>query len=154
MDQRSFIYCYWLITIGLDFQNLAYQGQNLDQFWATDVIFVSKEPHCNGKTTIGLDFKNLVYQTKNLARFVPNLKSLAKEFFISVSETQAQSSSNIISDYKLKIEEYHLSSVRDFSKFYKDIEKLNILAFCERLNLKSQEKIILSVPSYWYGARL
>jgi len=63
------------------------------------------------------------------------MKSLAKE-----SETQAQSSSNIISDYKLKIEEYHLSSARDFSKFYKDIEKLNILAFCERLNLKSQQK--------------
>ena len=76
------------------------------------------------------------------------MKSLAKEFFISVSETQAQSSSNIISDYKLKIEEYHLCSVRDFSKFYKDIEKVNILAFGERLNLKSQEKIILSVHSY------
>ena len=71
------------------------------------------------------------------------MKSLAKE-----SETQAQSSSNIISDYKLKIEEYHLFSVRDFSKFYIDIEKLNILAFGERLNLKSQEKIILSVHSY------
>ena len=70
------------------------------------------------------------------------MKSLAKE-----SETQAQSSSNIISDYKLKIEEYHLSSVRT-SKFYNDIEKLNILAFGERLNLKSQEKIILSVHSY------
>ena len=64
------------------------------------------------------------------------MKSLAKE-----SETQAQSSSNIISDYKLKIEEYHLYSIRDFSKFYKDIEKLNRLAFGERLNLKSQEKI-------------
>ena len=72
-----------------------------------------------------------------------NLKSLAKE-----SETQAQSSSNIISDYKLKFEEYRLSSVRDFSKFYKDIEKLNISAFGERLNLKSQEKIIPSVHSY------
>ena len=111
-------------------------GQSLS-FWATDFIFVSKEPYCNWKTSIGLDFKNLVYQTKNLARFGPNL-----------------SSSNIISDYKLKIEEYHLSSVRDFSKFYKDIEKLNILAFGERLNLKSQEKIILSVHSYWYGTRL
>ena len=71
------------------------------------------------------------------------MKSLAKE-----SETQAQSSSNIISDYKLKIEEYHLSSVRDFSKFYKDIEKLNVLAFVKRLNLKSQEKTIQSVHSY------
>ena len=58
-------------------------------------------------------------------------------------------SSNIISDYKLKIEEYHLSSVRDFSKFYKDIEKLNILAFGERLNLKSQEKIITSFILIW-----
>ena len=76
------------------------------------------------------------------------MKSLAKEVFISVSETQAQSSSNIISDYKLKTEEYHLFSVRDFSKFYKDIEKLNVLAFGERLNLKSQEKTIRSVHSY------
>ena len=82
------------------------------------------------------------------------MKSLAKEFFISVSETQAQSSSNIISDYKLKIEEYHLFSVRDFSKFYKDIEKLNVLAFGERLNLKSQEKTIRFIHSYWYGTRL
>ena len=75
------------------------------------------------------------------------MKSLAKELFISVSETQAQSSSNIISDYKLKIEEYHLFSVRDFSKFYKEIAKLNISAFGERLSLKSQEKRILSVHS-------
>ena len=52
------------------------------------------------------------------------MKSLAKEFFISVSKTQAQSSSNIISDYKLKIEKYHLSLVGDFSKFNKDVEKL------------------------------
>ena len=110
-------------------------------FWATDFIFVSKEPYCNWKTTMWLDFKNLVYKTKNLAQFDPNL-------------AHPQSSSNIISDYKLKIEEYHLCSVRDFSKFYKDIEKVNILAFGERLNLKSQEKIILSVHSYWYGRRL
>ena len=39
------------------------------------------------------------------------MKSLAKD-----SETQAQSLSNNISDYKLKIEEYHLFSVGDFSK--------------------------------------
>ena len=83
------------------------------------------------KTTIGLDFKNLVYQTKNLARFGPNLAIWATPL-----------------DYKLKIEEYHLSSVRDFSKFYKDIEKLNVLAYGERLNLKSQEKTIRSVHSY------
>ena len=48
----------------------------------------------------------------------------------------------------------HLSSIRDFSKFYKDIEKLNVLAFGERLNLKSQEKTIQSVHSYCYGTRL
>ena len=94
--------------------------------------------------TIGLDFENLVYQTKNLAWFGPNLAIWANPF----------NSSNIISDNKLKTEEYHLFSVRDFSKFYNDIEKLNILAFGERLNLKSQEKIILSVHSYWYGTRL
>ena len=113
-------------------------------FWATDFIFVSKEPYCNWKTSIGLDFKNLVYQTKNLARFGPNLAIWVNPF----------NSSNIISDYKLKIEEYHLSSVRDFSKFYKDIEKLNISAFRERLNLKIQEKIILFFHSYWYSTRL
>ena len=122
-------------------------GQSLC-FWATYFIFVSKEPYCHWKTTIGLDFKNLVYQNKNLAWFSQNFAIWANPF----------NSSNIISDYKLKIEEYHLSSVHDFSKFYKDIEKLNIeniLAFGERLNLKSQEKIILSVHSYWwYGRRL
>ena len=91
---------------------------------------MSKELYCNCKTTIGLDFENLVYQTKNLARFGPNLAIWVNPF----------NSSNIISDYKLKFEEYRLSSVRDFSKFYKDIEKLNISAFGERLNLKSQKK--------------
>ena len=108
---------------------------NLDKYWAWLTKFWRSKP-------------TIVFQWQKESSGA-NLKSLAKE-----SETQAQSSSNIISNYKLKIEEYHLSFVRDFSKFYNDIEKLNILAFGERLNLKSQEKIILSVHSYWYGMRL
>ena len=153
--------------MGLDFQNLVYQGQNLDRFgpnlavWANLLVFEPQtsyfwsnlDKYWAWLTKFWRSKPTIVFQWQKESSGA-NMKSLAKEFFISVSETQAQSSSNIISDYKLKIEEYHLSSVRDFSKFYNDIEKLNILAFGERLNLKSQEKIILSVHSYWYGTRL
>ena len=148
--------------MGLDFQNLAYHGQNLDWFgpnlavWANLLVFELQtsyfwsnlDKYWAWLTKFWRSKPTIVFQWQKESSGA-NLKSLAKE-----SETQAQSSSNIISDYKLKIEEYHLSSVRDFSKFYKDIEKLNVLAFGERLNLKSQEKIILSVHSYWYGTCL
>ena len=148
--------------MGLDFQNLVYQGQNLDRFgpnlavWANLLVFEPQtsyfwsnlDKYWAWLTKFWRSKPTIVFQWQKESSGA-NLKSLAKE-----SETQAQSSSNIISDYKLKIEEYHLSSVRDFSKFYKDIEKLNVLAFGERLNLKSQEKTIRSVHSYCYGTHL
>ena len=79
---------------------------------------------------MGLDFQNLAYQGQNLDQFGPNLAVWAN---LLVFELQSS---------------FYLSSVHDFSKFYNDIEKLNVLAFGERHNLKSQEKTIRSVHSY------
>ena len=132
--------------MGLDIQNLAYHGQNLDQFgpnlaiWSNLLVFEPQTSYLCQRNLIAIEnnhwvrFQKFGLPDQKFGPIWPKFGHLGQSISFWATDL--------------------ISSVRDFEKFYKDIEQLNVLAFGERLNLKSQEKTIQSVHSYWYGTRL